>query len=553
MLAHKRQLAVFFLLSCIVVFGLWIRVFNTQYAKNVDEPNVNSRAAEIASGHLHIRWYNWPGQSLMRLNAVPYKIRTEYLNRKTGEQRSTVEWYALQPEQYNTISHIFSALFSTLTIILVFALGRTLYNDWAGLAGALFFSVSYLSVLHAHFGSPDSIVTAMVTATVLGSVLLRQALYAQDQRKAWRYAVITGACVGFGFATKYTAAITVVPLLLVVGEYVWAHKKDYQKGIRISARVLFFALIAAFIMHLLWNPFFLFDIRLILRDVAQEAAGNRIGVDWGGKGFVFFRNFFFYATQLFSWSGLLITLFAYATLVAGYFFLKEKKSEFLILSLYSLSIILFLSALKLHWSRWGLPLTPLVAVAAGIAVAHCYRLLCRLTTIPLLRLAMSVVLVSVCTFPQLAWSVQNTRMLSYKDTDAVLSEYVQQQIPEGSTIVADTYYLAPGDAWTVDQKRITVYGQTLSEQRAAGVDYVVIRPDRYQRAVRQPELYQSMIAYIDSLRATGDPLIEVKKNCGARVEALNDIEVYQWIYRHGFSAMQEPCVLGTSLELYSIK
>ncbi len=552
-LRDKKRLLIIVLLIGILVFGSWLRILNTQYAKNVDEPNVNKRAAQIASGEYHINWYNWPGQSLMRLNAVPYKIQTTYLNRHSDIKHTAIEWYRLQPETYNTLSHIISAFFSIITIFLVFLLGRELKNAWSGLIAALFFSVSYLSILHAHFGTPDSPMAAVFVGVVLCSVYLRRAIDKKNIRQIWMYAIANGLLIGFGVATKYTAAVAAVPLLVVVIEHVIS-SSNKKESIWQGSKIIAVAFAATFICHLFWNPFFIVDAKSVYQDIVIEAEGARLGVDWGGKHFVFFRNAFYYLAQVFSWNGSVIGLIGYGTLLSVFFMrnTEEKKNMRLVVIFY-VSILLFLSVLKLHWSRWGVPFTPFIAVAAGVGVVHLHDALQRIISSKHIRTVLILCLISIAIFPQVTWSYVKVSTLAYPNTSLVMSRFVRETLPSDSKVYSDFYYMNTEGGWHIFEKRLPLYNKTVAQHQAEGVDYVIIRPEIYNGAIAQPDLYPNILEYITTLQKEKQSLKRVTGDCSESGKTMNDIEFYRWLYTNGFGAIQQTCIIGPTLELYSIK
>ena len=67
---------------------------------------------------------------------------------------------ALGQNNYNTITILgrqVSAVFDVVTILLVFLIGKRLYNKWVGLLGAVFYALAVLPIQLSHYATVDAI------------------------------------------------------------------------------------------------------------------------------------------------------------------------------------------------------------------------------------------------------------------------------------------------------------------------------------------------------------------------------------------------------------
>jgi len=99
-----------------------------------------------------------------------------------------------------------SGIMDLLCVLLVFLIGRRLYDARAGLLGALFMSLSVLSVQHSHFFTVDSSTTLYVTLALYFAVRVAQ---------GERWGSILGLGIAFGLAVS--AKISVLSFLGVIG------------------------------------------------------------------------------------------------------------------------------------------------------------------------------------------------------------------------------------------------------------------------------------------------------------------------------------------------
>ena len=80
---------------------------------------------------------------------------------------------ALGRTDYHTITIVgrqLSAVFDVITILLVFAIGRRLYNKWVGLFGAAFYALAVLPIQLSHFATVDTITNTFAILAVYGAV-----------------------------------------------------------------------------------------------------------------------------------------------------------------------------------------------------------------------------------------------------------------------------------------------------------------------------------------------------------------------------------------------
>lgn len=74
---------------------------------------------------------------------------------------------------YHTITIVgrqLSAIFDVVTILLVFAVGRRLYNKWVGLVGAVFYALAVLPIQLSHYATVDTFTNTFAILAVYGAV-----------------------------------------------------------------------------------------------------------------------------------------------------------------------------------------------------------------------------------------------------------------------------------------------------------------------------------------------------------------------------------------------
>lgn len=117
-------------------------------------------------------------------------------NRQHGNVPSDADLFAAR----RTIAFV-----GALTVMLVFLIGRRLANRVAGVAGALLLIPHPLNLYLTTFAGSDEILICLVAAAALAAIALAE-------RPTWWRAIILGALIGLGGATKLTPLLLALPL-----------------------------------------------------------------------------------------------------------------------------------------------------------------------------------------------------------------------------------------------------------------------------------------------------------------------------------------------------
>ncbi len=131
------------------------------------------------------------------------------------------------------------ALLDTLTILLLFLLGRRVFGAGAGLLAAVLYAFTAQAVQLSHFFAMDPASTTFTVLAVLGGVMM-------VQERTLRAAVLTGMGAGLAIASKFSAlpilAVPVVAAFLAIWADVQRSQQTNQPG---DGRARFTALLGA--------------------------------------------------------------------------------------------------------------------------------------------------------------------------------------------------------------------------------------------------------------------------------------------------------------------
>ncbi len=109
---------------------------------------------------------------------------------------------------YFQVARATTALFGTLTVVVAYLAGRSLFGTRAGLLGAALLGGNYLHIIHSHYATLDVAAGFWAALCLFFSV-------AWWRRGGALPGVIAGLCAGLAGATKYNAALVVVVALAV--------------------------------------------------------------------------------------------------------------------------------------------------------------------------------------------------------------------------------------------------------------------------------------------------------------------------------------------------
>ncbi len=96
------------------------------------------------------------------------------------------------------------ALLDTLTILLVYLLGRRLYGPWPGVLAAALYAFTAQAIQLSHFWAMDPASTTFTVLAVLGGVQM-------VQERSWRAVLLAGGAAGLAISSKFSA----LPVLAV--------------------------------------------------------------------------------------------------------------------------------------------------------------------------------------------------------------------------------------------------------------------------------------------------------------------------------------------------
>jgi hypothetical protein len=475
--------AVLFLALAVRIWGCWFGLPDTLY---LDEGYEITRAINLALGELET--------DRIGKGVYFYVIFIEFMflfivyrlfgivSNMDGHIRLFVE----NPTVLYCAGRVTTALLGTLSVYLIYRIGRKCFTPRTAIFAAAFLAFSVLHVRNSQYITVD----VPMTFFLLLSFNYLIDLLKDDGRNAYlRYGISTGCAI----ATKLPSILITVPFLLVhfTTEKKWTNILLTAGAILITICILEPAIV-------------LRNVQLV-KEIAESYSSGIPGPVRIDSPFplvsVEARGNLpqYYLDAILESSGMGV----FVLITAGFLYSLWRAIQGNGIDLYLLSfsipyVILIANPLTTFgFSRYLVPLIPfLVLLTARLLddLLHLFaKRLQRKITLPLLFLLLA---------QPGARIVLNDITISHKDTRTCAREWVESTIPNGSVILTDIqkiYY--PGKAWTLEQKilnkyfRVEVIGKfsewndcgAISEK---GIDYIVIFPHFWERLRKRKELWE---------------------------------------------------------------
>ncbi|MFZ2152426.1 MAG: glycosyltransferase family 39 protein [Microgenomates group bacterium] len=400
-------------------------------------------------------------------------------------------------EQINLLGRVISAIFDSLTVLLIFHICQRMFeNTRQSLLAALVYTVSILPIQLSHFYAVDTILTFFIFFT-----LLQLIAYFQNQ-KIFNL-LLASIGIGLSLATKISATVLVASLgtslvagiLLTIRNQIFSHNQPLHQKIssfighifslkklrhsRLSIIIKVFCLLIftstiAAVVFIVCEPFALIDYPNFIRQIMEQQAMTK-------NAFVFpytlqYVNTTPYLYQLeniFLWGlGPIIGTLSFIgfiivniKLVKGLIVPGNDQSEGaqLIILTFFLAYFFVVGGFAIKFMRYCLPLYPIFIIYA----AH------LLTSIKSKFVVLFIFLGHLCLlFAFLAiYRLPNTRVTA--------TNWINSQVPQGSTILIEHWddALPLGYLNNLNQISLPLYDSDSDPHKWNFINQMLVRGD----------------------------------------------------------------------------
>jgi 4-amino-4-deoxy-L-arabinose transferase-like glycosyltransferase len=343
---NRSALAAILLLAALL--RLWHLDFGLPALNDPDEPVFVMTALDmLREGRLNPGWFGHPATLLFYLLALVTLAvggMGAMLGAWSGADGFVTAVFA-DPGLLVLPMRAAMAVLGVASVTMTFAIGRRVAGTRTGLVAAALLACNPL-----HVELSQLVRTDMLATLLMGWSLLHALSIAEHGRT--RDHVLAGIAAGLACATKWPAVLVLVAPLAAV---LWRARGD-----RRALRLLPVAPLVSVATLLLASPYLLLDYPTVLRDLSGEARPNHPGA----TGFGLIGNLAWYVRVP------LLESFGPALLLAaiGTVRLWRNRAAAIVLLPTAALLLGALAAQSLVWTRWMVPLLPIVAILAALGL-----------------------------------------------------------------------------------------------------------------------------------------------------------------------------------------
>lgn len=458
------------LLAAIVVGGFVLRVWNNDYGLPYvysydEETHFVSKAVDMFGGGFDPDYYQNPSGFTYIVHVA---LRLLYgdlpgIGSVLDLPLETVtSQFALDPTPIWIISRSLAALLAVAGVAAVFYVGRRLWDTRVALVGAAGLSFAFLAVVYGRIAVTDAGTLPAVALAVYGAVKVYEG-------GARRHYLLAGAGTGLAIGFKYTAGLVLVPLLAAALFRALGRADESERtpralgrraraaGVRGTASAglalrrdreaisFVLGLVAVGVVFFLTTPFFFLDpISALyqLKTQAEAAGGAEKLGQTNSSGLLFY---FGSLTWGLGWLGLA------AALAGAVIEWRRDRRRAIVLLLFPLLLIAYMSSQSRFFARWILPVYPVLALLCGVTLVQLASLL---RSRPGLQPVALAVLTLVLLAQPLIGDLRTASVLGQTDTRNAARDFLVDRYPAelrvaiepALPVVPDVYYRArPGD------------------------------------------------------------------------------------------------------------
>jgi 4-amino-4-deoxy-L-arabinose transferase-like glycosyltransferase len=401
------------LLAVAALARLWGLAFGLPHPMvRPDEDAVGAMAGAYYYGNLRPQIFDYPPLFMLAVALTLWVIFGEVPS-LAARMNLHVGWPRLDLSAERIVARLLSAAAGVANVWLLYRVALRLFGRQTAFVSAAFLSLAFLHVRDSHFGVTDIAMTAMVTAGLLAIVQLAESGSRRDL-------IATGVLIGLAVATKYNAALLVLPAALAIVD-------DPLKR-RIGARLIRLAALAALIagLFVVISPYALLEYGRFAADAAgvSRHLSTGHGIDLG-------RGWTYHITTTL-WYGmgppLLVTGLAGLLLMV----VREGRRGWLV-ALFPLAYYTVMGSGRTVFARYALPLVPFLCLSAGYAVTTAANWLAHRTRARW-SAATTALLAAAILWPSARSVIAFDRLLTREDSRVIARRWIEQHIPPGATI-----------------------------------------------------------------------------------------------------------------------
>ncbi len=346
-----------------------------------------------------------------------------YLLKLSGDFMGIFDSSFSQYANINLVGRFISAISDLIVTLLVFKLGKKLFNVKTGLIASFFYGISVLPIQLSHFYAVDTLLNLFIIATIY-------CLLNFYEKPTIKNSVLTGIFWALALATKISAAILVVPIFVTLVLF-WINR-GIKKTIKPAAAII--AITCA--TFLFMQPYTLIDFETFMKHTREQSL-----LTYDPFYFPFtlqyvdkipyvheFVNIFFWGLgpvlAMLSFTGTFY--FIYQTF-KNHKQKSHRMNNHVILSFF-ISYILVVGNFAVGFMRYMLPVYPFFAIFAAFFVYEFTKNI---------RPNQKLIIYYLFIITSLIWPFSFIQIYTQPNTRIQASSWISKNIPTGKTLAVE--------------------------------------------------------------------------------------------------------------------
>jgi len=520
---QRKRLIVLTTVLLVLMLAAWLRLMGMRsglpFIYDLDEAYFVLPAYKmLASRDLNPHWFGHPGSTTIYTNAIAFGLEgaRAVLSGEFQKLSDIGREFWEEPSRFYLVARVVAVLFGVATVALTYRLARRLLSAPAALAAAALLALAPLHVEYSQIARTDAQQVFLVTLVALCGLRMAQ----QPSTRNW---VFAGASLGLAIACKYTSIIAAAG---IVAAFLVGRQGQGRTTWQNTGKPIVVTSLACVAGAFIGSPYMFLDFGQVLSDVATEGRASHLSAT--SPGFVVGLGLYLKTLTVDDFG-----LAAVASALAGAVVCWRRWRLAAPVLALAVAYLVSISLLKLHWTRWALPVMPLACLLLAASLELHRVLPLRAAWARTAVQAATMLLLATCAWQALDGSLANARERQAKDNRTLANEWIDANLPAGAKLLIERYTPQP------DKRRYTVYiadrsGELkrddgpgryattsgaisnlarIDDVAAAGVNYVVLG-NTLDRMEQEPALYREQLEIYRRILASAALVYESMPQAG---------------------------------------
>lgn len=397
----------------ILICGFTVRLIGIDYglpfAYHDDEPILVNYALAYGTGDFNPHVFKVPPfLSYLLFFLYGLYFLAGYAVKFFGGVNDFAYLYLNDPTSFYIIGRVaYGLVCGTLSVLVIYFLGKRYFNKETGLLASLFLALNYLHVRDSHYLYFDVPLTLLV---MLLFIKMWNLLEVSVRRRDY---VLSGIIFGLALSVKYTAISLVLPFSLAILYSLYASK---GRSVYMKLEDIFLCALSAVAVVVFLNPFAFMNFQGFVRSMSRMPTGT-------------FPLDYHLRMSLFNGTGMLMVLLGIIGMVFSLLIDRDRK---FLLIVYAIPFYFAISRSQ-PAERLIMPIVPIVLLFSAYLVVRINEAIKE----KFLSNAVTAFCIIILIFPSALRVYYSDSLFLKEDTRTEAYNWIKENIPPDSRIALD--------------------------------------------------------------------------------------------------------------------